>query len=283
MAALDFPKLLMEHNGSLSIEVNLHEPKVAEAFHLIPTPIYLEMNGRTSGPNYGQQTFGSLATAELDSQGRVVNEVLYEEGTKGCGSVEIERIWDGLDFTETVAVTGDHSTVPDGYRRTLDDGTSEVKYMGRVYKVSQRDNEDGSQILEAIRDDELTIRSQFDKNGKLLFETSARPGGRPRIISYIYDKPGDLSHEVTPGYLRVGSSDKPLDVMTTYETSADGRLVTVKRLPSPDSPNNPDMTEKRTYDANGVLTEIEIVDGFIDIGRLMMSKTMQYASVVTTV
>jgi hypothetical protein len=278
MPALDQPRELLEVNGSISQIINLYEPSVAMEGRLLPSPTSLTENGRTDGPNYGTQTFSRMIDVILDTEGRVITEEIQSEGSKGVNTTLIERAWDGTDFSEAVVINGRDPII--NFRRRIDDVTTEVKEDDEYFTVVQKDKEDGTKELEATHgESDQRVISLYDETGRIISQTTLVPGKKPVVTTYEYDSEGTLLREVRPGYMYIGGSKTPLDVHTTYEMTEkeDSRLVVVKRLPFPDSPNNPEMTQRRRYDKEGQYLGSETVDGFIDIGRLITSQTIEFS------
>lgn len=281
MSALVLPRLLAEHNGSLSVEISRFEPMVAAGGDLLPTPTTLLSEGRASGPNYPYQTFSTTVEAVLDSQLRVIHEEhTLQNSQKDEKTRVIERTWDGSDYEEIAHSDGQSQ---EGYRRTEDDGSLRIMYNGLLYRVNKHVREDGTQLWTAIVDSGfISSVSEFDTVGRVVRDTIGdATKKKPAITTYAYDESGRLVHEVRPGSVYYGDSETPVDHKTTYEAES-AQLVVVKSLPFSDSPDNPERVEKRKYGISGEYQGSEIVDGFPDIGTITMEQAVEYKLSATT-
>ncbi len=281
MPALDMPRNLLERNGTISAELSQYEPSVAQGGPLLPTPTYMHVEGQGSGLEYGGQTYWTITTAELDSEGRVTREIVNGKGTKTPERTVItERQWDGADYEEVIQTVGGEAV--QGYRRTLEEGVVEVKLDGKVYRVTRHQLEDGSEMLEATSDDGLRVKSAFDSQGRLLMQRVNRYGIQRPTINYLYDEFGELERELGPGIITSGGASQPDTLTTLYVREDEGRTIKVTSLYDPDKRRFTERDELRTYSVEGVLYERTTTSGYIDIGQISTKQEFDYTPAVPT-
>jgi len=269
------PRMLLEHNGVMSLEINEYEPRVASGDPLLPTPTSMIIEGHASGLNYGNQKYHQAIECVLDDEFRVIlehNEVKVDDRKR---VTVVERAWDGTDYEEQTTVDDDEPVK--GYRRTIDDNTFEVLFRGQLFSVSRREHEQGSYVWATTSDDGLEIVTRTDENGHLAYQFRTTTEHQPRRTKrYEYGEDGNLQRIITtPGSISYGENNEPEDHHEVF-IRQDDQLLIVKSLPFPDSPGNPERSERRHYGRSGEYQGSELIDGFPDVGRFTLKHTVRY-------
>ena len=273
MYVLPMSRLLLEHNGDLSVEVNLFEPKVAEGDLLLPTPTSLVVEGSGPGMQFGNNKYWRAVEVVLDDELRSVMEHSSIKTHNGNHEVMVERSWEGTDYVEQRHLEGGETVK--GYRVTQDNGDVDVLYQGDLYKLSKEEVCDECYYLWRISgDDGLKITSKFDSDGKIRQETKTSNKNGVRTSNFIYDVNGNLiTKVVSPGVVMVDGMVQ--DFVVNFERRGED-IVVVKSLAFPKDPDSPARTETRHYGRSGEYQRSEVVEGYIDLGRSTLKHTATY-------
>lgn len=284
MPILTTPEALVNMNGSLWYEVNQYEPTVAERGEFQSSPLTLESEMTGKGPEYSGQEIIKTTEVEFDELGRVVLEKSTTFNSRyGTQTVHIIRDWEGEDYTEVVHVEAYDGSddIEEGFRRTIDDTSKEVRFNGRTFRVYQRTTEDGNTLLEAEEDSSLKLTTLIDPSGKTLSNTLTTPNddASGSATHYFYDENGLLSHTTGPSGMVMGGEPQPRVVRIKRKAGGadSASLVTVTTRVSPGEQGDPERLEKRSYNGDGEFVGANVEEGFIDIGKITTSYVIERA------
>ncbi|HLC91634.1 MAG TPA: hypothetical protein VJC09_01120 [Candidatus Saccharimonadales bacterium] len=277
MSALSTPRMLLEHNGSISLNINHYEPTVASGNPLLPTPTSLLVEGISEGLTYVNGDYHKTVEAVLDDELRVVLEQSEFTVADRRQDVVIERTWDGTDYEERVSVDDEEPVI--GYRRTIDERTTEVMFNGNHYSVKRNNHVDGGYVWVTTQDDER-YTTRVNEAGQVVYETHEKSNGDPnlRTRTFQYDDSGQLHKIVTsPGYVSIGKAYdmKPIDYVEFYNRQSD-QLVFRSATAFGERSGNPETTETRHYGRSGEYQGSDLVQGTLDTGRLNLKTTASY-------